>query len=129
MVTRVLFGQPGGAGFVARVSKPGYDALDPNPENFSLHEQHQTAVPIARGTVVVAANSTAGFAFAPLNGRTPYAVLKSAEGILPVPEVWYTPHTIYPGTFWLSLNPLTGQGTIFNKYSTALTITYAIFAS
>ncbi|MBC7280046.1 hypothetical protein [Hoeflea sp.] len=121
MTDRIMFGS-NGSKFVARVSKPGVDVSSTNLADFVLHEDFTTLIPVARGTVTLGVGASTSFTLPSIIGKHPFVVLKSDEGILPV-SPWFN----LRGTYFLRLVPATGACTIYNEYSTSLTITYAVF--
>lgn len=122
MTNRVLIGN-NGSQFVARVSKPGKDVSSATLDDFSMHEAFTTLIPLARGTVTLGVGASTSFTVSALIGKTPFVVLKSAEGILPV-----SPYlNFFRGSFFMRVYPGSGACYLFNEYATSLTITYAIF--
>lgn len=121
MTDRIMFGN-NGSQFVARVAKPGKDVSSTDLADFTLHEDFTTLIPIARGTVTLGVDANTSFTLPEIVGKHPFVVLKSDEGILPV-----SPYFIFRGTYFLRMVPTTGVCTLYNRYSTSLTITYAVF--
>lgn len=123
MSNRVLFGN-NGSQFVARVTKPGYDVSSSDLSHFSMHESFTTLIPVAKGSVVLGVGASTGFTASAIVGKCPFVVLKSAEGILPVPPF---ANNYFRGSFFMRVNPASGACTLYNEYATSLTITYALF--
>ncbi len=124
MTNRIMFGN-NGTKFVARVAKPTKDVSSTDLADFSLHEDFNTLIPVARGTVTLATGASSSFTHTSLIGKHPFVVLKSSEGVLPVSPY----QNFYRGTYYLRMIPTTGACTIYNEYYISLTITYAIFIS
>lgn len=123
MSERVMFGH-NGTQFVARVARPTKAVTSTDLADYAMHEAFSTLVPVRRGTVTLAAGASTSFTESAVVGKYPFVVMKSVEGRLPSSPYWGTSKS-----FYMQIVPTTGACVLKNDYTTALTITYAIFIS
>lgn len=115
------FGKLNGA-FVARITKPGKSITSANMDDFALHENMLTPRGTIKGTASVPGQSSFSFTDTRLIGKSTYVLLKCDLGIFPMNHFTHI-------TYYMTINPATGDVNIVNKLGGDLVIDYFIFTN